>query len=131
LQILKQEALDIEKHWGEQNGESGRLPRVITYAAGMLPYTFRESYIYEKLVSYRHCHERNRQGLYADYLNILAPRQGQVDQQLPKPEDSYYLVSSYEMFFDGSMQRFLVYYNPKPEDHNLSLRIFEPCLQGE
>jgi hypothetical protein len=95
----------------------------------MLPYTFRESYIYEKLVSYRHCQERYQQGLYADYIHILAPRQGQVSKQLPKPEDSYFLVSSYEMFFDGSMQNFLVYYNPKPEDHNLSAGIFEPCLQ--
>jgi hypothetical protein len=69
--------------------------------------------------------------LYADYLHILAPRQGEVNQQLPKPEDSYDLVSSYEMFFDGSMQRFLVYYNPKPEANNLSIRINDPCKQVE
>jgi hypothetical protein len=97
----------------------------------MLPYAYRESYIYEKLVSYRHCSERYQQALYADYIHILAPRQGQVEQQLPRPENSYDLVSSYEMFFDGSMQKFLVFYNPRPEDHNLSVRIFEPCLQGE
>jgi hypothetical protein len=129
MQILRQEALDIEKHW-ESNGESSRHPRIITYAAGMLPFTYREAYIYEKLVSYRHCHQRYQQGLYADYLHILAPRQGQVDQQLPKPEEKYVLVSSYEMFFDGSMQLFLVYYNPEPEDHNLSLRISDPCRQA-
>ena len=131
VQILKQEALDIEKHWEVINGDSGRRPRIITYAAGMLPYAYRESYIYEQLVSYRHCHERHQQGLYADYLHILAPRLGQVDQQLPRSEDSYYLVSDYEMFFDGSMQEFLVYYNPKPEEHNLSGRIYEPCELGQ
>jgi hypothetical protein len=131
IQILKQEALDIEKHWKEENGDSGRRPRIITYAAGMLPYTFRESYIYEKLVSYRHCHQRYQQGLYADYLHILAPRQGPVDQQLPKSEENYALVSSYEMFFDGSMQTFLVYYNPEPAAHNLSLRINDACKQAE
>jgi hypothetical protein len=131
MQILKQEALDIEKHWEVIDGDSGRRPRIITYAAGMLPYTYRESYIYEQLVSYRHCHERYRQGLYADYIHILAPRLGQVDQQLPRSEDSYYLVSDYEMFFDGSMQEFLVYYNPKPEEHNLSVRIYEPCELGQ
>jgi hypothetical protein len=97
----------------------------------MLPYTFRESYIYEKLVSYRHCHQRYQQGLYADYLHILAPRQGPVDQQLPKSEENYALVSSYEMFFDGSMQTFLVYYNPEPAAHNLSLRINDACKQAE
>jgi hypothetical protein len=131
MQILKQEGLDIENHWEMINRDSSRRPRIITYAAGMLPYTYRDSYIYEKLVSYRHCHQRYRQGLYADYIHILAPRQGQVDQQLPGPEDSYYLVSSYDMFFDGSMQKFLVYYNPKPEAHNLSVRIYDPCKQGE
>jgi hypothetical protein len=130
MQILKQEAFDIEKHWEVINRDSGRRPRIITFAAGMLPYTYRESYIYEKLVSYRHCHERYQQGLYADYIHILAPRLGQVDEQLPRPEDSYYLVSSYEMFFDGSMQKFLVYYNPKPEAHNLSASINEFCQQG-
>ena len=129
MQILKQEALDIEKHWAVTNGDSARRPRIITYAAGMLPYTYRESYIYEQLVSYRHCHKRYLQGLYADYIHILAPRLGQVDKQLPSPEDSYYLVSSYEMVFDGSMQNFLVYYNPEPEEHNLSVRIYEPCEQ--
>jgi hypothetical protein len=131
MQILKQEALDIERHWETINRDSGRRPRIITYAAGMLPYTYRESYIYEKLVSYRHCHQRYRQGLYADYVHILAPRLGQVDKQLPRSEDSYYLVSDYEMFFDGSMQEFLVYYNPKPEEHNLSVRIYEPCELGK
>ncbi len=130
IQILKQEALDIEKHWEVINGNSGRRPRIITFAAGMLPYTFRDSYIYEQLLSYRHCHQRYKQGLYADYVHILAPRQGSVDQQLPRSEDSYYLVSDYEMFFDGSMQKFLVYYNPKPEAHNLSVGINDFCQQG-
>ena len=128
IQILEQEAVDIEHHWERIHAESSRRPRIITYAAGMLPYAYRESYIYEKLVSYRHCHERYQQGLYADYIHILAPRQGQVEQQLPRPEDSYDLVSSYEMFFDGSMQKFLVYYNPTPEEHNLTMRIYDPCI---
>jgi hypothetical protein len=131
MQILKQEALDTEKHWQMINGDNGRRPRIITFAAGMLPYTYRDSYIYEKLVSYRHCYQRYQQGLYADYLHIVAPRQGQVDQQLPRPEDTYELVSSYEMFFDGSIQKFLVYYNPQPEAHNLSVRIYDPCVQDE
>jgi hypothetical protein len=131
IRILKQEAVDIEKDWETQHGDSGRRPRILTYAAGMLPYTYKEAYIYEKLVSYRHCYTRYRQGLYADYIHTIVPRLGQVDKQLPRPVDSYELVSSYKMFFDGSMQDFLVYYNPQPENHNLSARIFDPCLQGE
>ena len=127
MHILKHEALDIENHWEMTNGDTATHPRILTYAAGMLPYAYRESYIYEKLVSYRHCHERYQQGLYADYIHIIAPRQGQINQQLPRHEDSYNLVSSYEIFFDGSMQKFLVYYNPQPEAHNLTAGIYEPC----
>jgi len=131
IQLLKQEAIDIESHWEEIHGDGSRRPRIITFAAGMLPYTYRESYIYEQLVSYRHCHERHHQGLYADYLHILAPRQGQLERQLPRSEDSYELVSAYEMVFDGSIQKFLVYYNPKPEVHNLSIGIYDFCKQAE
>jgi hypothetical protein len=127
LQILKHEAVDIENHWKGINGDNARRPRIITFAAGMLPYTYSESYIYEKLVSYRHCHERYQQGLHADYIHIVAPRQGQVEQQLPGPDDRYYLVSSYKMLFDGSMQDFLVYYNPTPAEHNLSVGIDDHC----
>lgn len=131
MQMLKQEAIDIEQHWAETNGEPNRRPRIITYAAGILPYTFRESYIYEKLVSYRHCFERHNQALFADYIHIVVPRHGSLDQQLPMPEENYSLVSSYEMFFDGSQQQFLVYYNPEPEAHNLTARIYDPCRQGQ
>jgi hypothetical protein len=107
-----------------------RSPRILTYAAGMLPYTFRDAYIYEQLVSYRHCYQRHNQGLYADYLHILAPRLGQIDEQLPGSDDNYSLISSYEMNFDGSQQEFLVYYNPKPEDNNLRENINEHCQPG-
>lgn len=127
MQTLKQEGQDIEQHWKVTHPNSDRRPRVITFAAGMLPYTYRDSYIYEQLVSYRHCHQRYQQGLYADYLHILAPRQGQIDEQLPRSEGGYELVSSYEIFFDGSMQNFLVYYNPQPAAHNLTAGINDFC----
>jgi len=129
--ILRQEAFDIEKHWDKLKGGMDRSPRVLTYAAGVLPYTFRDAYIYEQLVSYRHCFQRHDQGLYADYLHILAPRHGQIGEQLPGTDENYSLISSYEMSFDGSNQEFLVYYNPQPEDNNLSQRIYEPCQQAE
>jgi hypothetical protein len=131
MQTLEQEAVDIEDHWSTMHAGENRQPRILTYAAGVLPYTYRDAYIYEKLVSYRHCYERQGQGKYADYIHMLAPRQGPVDQQLPGPDDKYSLISSYEMFFDGSMQKFLVYYNPSPEPHNLSNSINASCLQDE
>jgi hypothetical protein len=131
IDVLQQQAVDIEAHWSRHRADPQRLPRILTYAAGMLPYTFRESYIYEKLVSYRHCHQRYEQGRYADYLHIVAPRLGSIADQLPLPEDQYTLISSYEMPFDGSSQQFLVFYNPAPEDHNLTAKIYEPCRQTE
>src|SRR4030067_1863931 len=109
MQILKQEALDIEKHWELIGGAINRRPRIITFAAGMLPYTYRDAYIYEKLISYRHCHQRQNQGLHADYIHILAPRLGQLDEQLPGPDERYLMVSAYELYFDGSKQMFVVY----------------------
>jgi hypothetical protein len=127
IQILRLEALNIGQHWAQVEGDEARRPRILTYAAGMLPYTLKDAYIYEKLVSYRHCYERHDQALYADYIHILAPRQGTVEQQLPRPEDRYTLISSYEMSFDGSPQSFLVYYNSEPDDHNLSTHISDPC----
>lgn len=130
MQILRQEAFDIEKHWNQIDTGMNHRPRILTYAAGILPYTFRDSYIYEQLVSYRHCYQRHDQGLYADYLHILAPRHGKVDEQLPGYDGNYSLISSYEMSFDGSNQEFLVYYNPKPENNNLSEGINGLCQQG-
>src|SRR5690242_17164894 len=130
MQILNQEALDIEHHLETVAGNKDRRPRILTFTAGILPYTFRDSYIYEKLVSYRHCFQRSEQGRYADYLHILAPRQGSIEQQLPGTDSNYQLVSSYQMFFDGSQQEFLVYYNPAPEDNNLSASINAPCQPG-
>jgi hypothetical protein len=131
MQTLRQEALDIEEHWDKINGDKNRRPRIVTYAAGMLPYTFRDSYIYEKLVSYRHCRQPYNYKLSADYLHILAPRQGQIEKQLPQPKSNYTLISSYEMFFDGAKEKFLVYYNPQPEDYKLGVAIYEPCQQAE
>jgi hypothetical protein len=131
IQTLEQEAADIEQHWDVIHGDRTRPPRIITFGGGMLPYTYRESYVYEKLVSYRHCHERQDQGLYADYLHILVPRLGSLAEQLPGSRDKYSLVSSYELEFDGSNQKFLVYYNSEPRDHNLSQKIDEPCQQLE
>jgi hypothetical protein len=112
IDMLEREAWDIERHWNTIVEEKNGRPRIMTYAAGMLPFVFRDSYIYEKLVSYRHCHQRYQQALYADYIHILAPRQGEVQEQLPLPVENYSLISSYESLFDGSWQSFLVYYNP-------------------
>jgi hypothetical protein len=126
LPTLQKEAEDIRKHWEGIKLEKNRPPRILTFAGGLLPYTYRDAYIYEVLVSYRHgppCPVE----LSADYLHILAPRHGNVFQQLPLPEEHYSLISDYEIVFDGKAERFLVYYNPTPEPHVLGRKIREKC----
>jgi arabinofuranosyltransferase len=127
LQLLEAEALEIEQHWAQNGGDEERRPRILTFAAGVLPYTLKDAYIYEQLVSYRHCFQRHEQARYADYIHILVPRLGTLDQQLPEGENHYALVVAHTMTFDGSPQSFLVYFNPEPEAHNLSVGISDPC----
>jgi hypothetical protein len=131
MNTLEQAAEDVASHWESINGDQPRQPRIITFAAGIMPYSFRDSYIYEQLVSYRHCFQRHQQALYADYIHIMAPRHGSVEEQLPLSDDNYSLISAYEVVFDGSPQQLLVFYNPAPESHNLSARIADPCQQGD
>jgi len=124
MPTLKKEAEDIRQHWESMKLEKNRPPRILTFAGGLLPYTYREAYIYEILVSYRHGPPR-QVDLSADYIHILAPRHGHVSQQLPLPEEHYSLISEYELIFDGVPERFLVYYNPTPGPHVLGRKIKE------
>jgi hypothetical protein len=82
MQILKQEARDIEAHWEKVKYGKNRRPRIITYAAGMLPYTFRDYVYYERSSVVPSCNQRINQGLHADYIHMMAPRHGPVDEQL-------------------------------------------------
>jgi hypothetical protein len=129
IQTLQLIAIDIENHWTLKQGDRDRPPRVHTYAEGMMPYSFKNSYIYGRLVSYRHgfgsgphTHQKILK-LSADYVNIVAPRHGPVEAQLLDRADNYILVSSHETFYGGSMQSLLVYYNPNPAEHVLGPRI--------
>ena len=100
-------------------------PEEIIYAAGMLPYSLRDAYIYERLISYRHnssisIHELKRS---ADYVHIIAPVHGTVEEQLPKSRDSYSLISSHQLYLDGLNQECLVFYDSNPEHYPLESRI--------
>lgn len=140
IATLRSEARNIREHWNASN-ESKRLPRIYTYAGGVVPYTFRDSYVYETLVSYRHCY--NEQELIkapnvwmktnidlrrsADYIHVITPRHGPIAPQLPLPEEDLALISSFEIEFDGYPERFLVFYNPEPAPHRLTSRIDGLC----
>lgn len=128
IDTLRRQSQDTGEHWESVRSDHNRPPRVHTYAAGVLPYVFRDSYVYSSLISYRHGDSEVDQvelKRSADYIHILAPRHGAAERQLPLPLESYSLVSSYELSFDGHNEMLLVYYNPDPEPHRLSARIGE------
>lgn len=141
VRTLRSQGEDIRRHWESLEDRPDRLPRIFTYAGGVVPYTFRESYVYETLVSYRHCSETHsfveapnvwmrttidlRRS--ADYVHLITPRHGELAPQLPFPVEHYELISSYEFEFDRERENFLVFYNPTPDPHRLAPRIEGGC----
>lgn len=144
IDLLQRQGADIREHWSGVEEGSRRRPRIFTYAGGVVPWTFRDSYVYETLVSYRHCvgEENLVQApnvwmrtpvdlrASADYIHILTPRHGPVAPQLPLPADHFTLISSYETEFDGQRESFLVFYNPSPAPHTLPSTIDGLCGPG-
>lgn len=141
IDTLREEGENIREHWSTVPNSSQRLPRIYTYAGGVVPYTFRESYVYETLVSYRHCPPEHGQvdapnvwmetavdlRLSADYIHLLTPRHGAVEPQLPLPREEFTLISSHEVEFDGVPERFLVFHNPSPAAHTLPSTLHGRC----
>jgi arabinofuranosyltransferase len=127
MDTLAKNADDTAAHWHSLDRPDP--PRITTFAAGILPYRYREAYIYSALVSFRH-HCRQVYNLtppYSDYVHVLTPRHGLLEDQLLQPVDHYQLVSSYTIQFDGEMETFAVYYNPDPLPHRLPPGINDPC----
>ncbi len=124
LPALALNAKDTRAHW-TRLGET-RPPRISTFAAGLLPYTYHDAYIYEKLVSFRfNCRYDLRTS--SDYLHIMTPRHGSVKYQLAKPIDEYELVSSHTTFFDGRSETLMVFYDPAPAPNRLPPGVHDPC----
>lgn len=141
VETLQRQGADIREHWNTVADGAGRRPRIFTYAGGVVPYTFRNSYVYETLVSYRHCageedlveapnvwmRSRVDLRLSADYIHILTPRHGPVAPQLPLPEEHYSVISSYQMVFDDHLETFLVFHSPTPAPHTLPATLDGLC----
>lgn len=128
IDILRKQSESIQDHWKSVQNDKTRLPRMNTRTAGMLPYEFKDSYVYSSLVSYRHNNFGYNASKYkpsSDYIHIITPRHGTVKQQLPMPPEKYLLISSYQMNFDGHNENFFVYFNFNPEPHTLSKKINE------
>lgn len=127
MDTLVKNASDTKAHW--QTLHRPDPPRITTFAAGILPYRYREAYIYSSLISFRHhCRQvYNVTPPYSDYVHVLTPRHGSLEDQLLQPVDRLVLISSHTIRFDGEMETFAVYYNPNPAPHRLPPDINGPC----
>lgn len=116
MKILEKEAFEIQQHWESTTGFGKRQPRIFTYAEGILPYTYRDSLIFGKLVSNQPKIGKDQKYLLAsDYIQILSPRNGSIEEQLPEPATGFIEISSHIMVFDGEEEQFLVFFNPTPQ----------------
>lgn len=123
ISALEKNASDIATHWASRGMD--RQLRLFTFAEGVVPFRLPESYVFGTLVSYRHNltgEVRAQLSKSSDYIHMLAPRHGPVEDQLRlNPEAT--LVSEVQITFDGRNERFLVFWNPKPQDNPLPNRI--------
>src|SRR5688500_17956911 len=123
IPAMMRNAADVRTHWASL-GRADREPRIWTFAAGALPYAYREAYIYEALVSYRHqCPADEADGTrpdgrvwraHADYIHAFT-RHGSLPRLLaPVRNRQVKLISEQPIHFNGRDEKLLVYYNPAP-----------------
>lgn len=133
LDTLEEQAAAVRDHWHGLSSRQSRPPRVLTFAAGVLPYHYREAYIYEPLVSYRHHRPQHAECMAvipaADYLHLMIPRHGPLERQTGSIAAPLEVVSVRRIPFDGSIETLCVLYNPHPEPHRLGTRVDRPCLE--
>lgn len=133
LDTLEEQAAVVGEHWRSLPDRPDRPPRILTFAAGVLPYHSREAYIYERLVSYRHHEPEDAPCLgvipSADYLHLMAPRHGPLERQTASVPVPLQEISARRVPFDGSIQTLYLLHNPWPEPHRLGTRVDRPCLE--
>ena len=131
---MQRNAADVRAHWAAL--KRGRQPRVWTFAAGALPYAYRDAYIFEELVSYRHLcpleegSERSDGRVWrahADYIHAFT-RHGSPGRLVsPVRLQDLQLISEEPIHFNGRDEKLLVFFNPAPQPNLLPSRIDLPC----
>jgi hypothetical protein len=129
IAALSQAATAIDKDWRTQSPEEPRPPRVVTFAAGLLPWLLPEAYVFEALVSWRRaCPPEPRQhALVADYVHLMTPWFGTLEEQLPGPPERWETVWQRTELFDGERQTWMVVRNRNPESGALPVYVDGPC----
>ena len=96
-----------------------RRPRFVTFTEGYIPNCDRTLYVLGHLVSYRHGVNEQFPPVRvfqesADYIHVLIPRHGTLEEQLPLPVEQFDSVSSRTIEYDGQDETFAIYFNPQP-----------------
>jgi arabinofuranosyltransferase len=135
IPAMRRNAEDVRAHW--ESLKMDRPPRIWTFAAGALPYAYREAYIFEGLVSFRHHCPASEPGrvpdwrvwrAHADYIHVFT-RHAAINRSLaPVRLRQVQLISEQRLNFNGREERVLVYYNASPRPNLLPPTIHEPCL---
>jgi arabinofuranosyltransferase len=117
----------IEADW-QAKGES-RPPRVVTFAAGRLPWRLPDAYIFEDLVSWRRAcpPDRRQHALLADYVHLMTPWFGPVADQLPGPTERWETLWQRSALFDGEVQTWMIVRNRRPDPATLPAYVDGPC----
>jgi arabinofuranosyltransferase len=127
IDALAEAAKVVEHDWQKQ-GES-RPPRVLTFAAGRVPWRLPDAYVFEDLVSWRRAcpPDRRQLALLADYVHLMTPWFGPVADQLPGPAERWETLWQRSAIFDGEMQTWMVVRNRQADPATLPAYVDGPC----
>lgn len=115
-------AFAIKEHWNRLPISIERPPRIWTPAEGIIPFSYREAYIYGWLVSYRHyCKPFKDLGAHADYIIVY------TNSEELKKKIKPHIIKIVNLPINEKTGEWLVVFNPEPHDHILSDRINKPC----
>ncbi|HWE03124.1 MAG TPA: hypothetical protein VG326_12005 [Tepidisphaeraceae bacterium] len=126
LAVLRTQADEMRDDWRRRALSADRPARLETFAAGVVPYYDRDTYIFEQLVSFRKLCVRPHEDS-ADYIDLIVPRHGSLIRQLGNQYGKDELVSSRVVSYDGKLEHFMLFYHPNPAPIALPRYVDEPC----
>jgi arabinofuranosyltransferase len=126
---LSEAAAAIEADWRAHPPAEPRAPRIVTFAAGLLPWRLPDAYIFEALVSWRRAclPDRRQHAVLADYVHLMTPWFGPLSEQLPGPPERWETVWQRTASFDGGSQTWMVMRNRAPDPAALPAYVDGPC----